>query len=211
VVLVCLLQHRDYEVLRQKCARPRRPTPPPPVDGDDDLHGGFVTPPRTPIAGTAPTAAALILNNEAASGVEAKYRSPKDVDSLDQTVPEVIRESSSDSEPAVSPAKQGKMSFGEEEAEKQKEKLSAPDHRQHYDDEDAPPDVFSSESMDEFHPTLDTIPTAFDHGQQQISDGNVGDAPIPMDVSTTEKTHASAETHQKSADGEEKQAKPVEH
>lgn len=195
VVLVCLLQHRGWDVLRQKCARPRRPTPPPSIDGDDDLHGGFVTPPRTPIAAMASAPAALILNNEerdvSGSGDEQRCRSGGVTASSldgDQMVPEVVRESSSDSEPAVTPAKQGKMSFAEEDL--------AQKERQHFDDEDAPPDVFSSESsaVDEFHPAHETFAVAQNEASRMADQSHEirnidSDLPSsPMDTSTAATT-----------------------
>lgn len=242
VVLVCLLQHQSWETFRQKCARPRRPTPPPSVDGDDDLHGGFVTPPRTPIATAAPTSAALILNvnederEKTPSGGADASSSPPSVDMTgaivdstnvsDQTVPEVVRESSSDSEPAVSPAKQGKMTFEETElsraANQQKSEhlvSSKQEHPHHHqvDDEDAPPDVFSSESggMDEYHPHdpahggSDKASHLVDEAQAEM-DSSGGAAPSPMD--TTAPATTAPDVHQKPGGEEKRQQSPaVEH
>lgn len=243
VVLVCLLQHQNYEIFRQKCARPRRPTPPPSVDGDDDLHGGFVTPPRTPIANMAPTSAALILNvndedrEKATSGGAAASRSPPSVDMAggaimdstnagDQTVPEVVRESSSDSEPTVSPAKQGKMSFTEEEltraaVEHPKEHpipwmTEEEDRRQLVGDEDAPPVFFSSESsmMDEFqhphdvaHPSGAENSRRMEEGKSEIDVG--GALPSPMDTTTA--AAPATDAPQKPDDEKRQQSATVEH
>lgn len=132
VVLACLLQNKSWDELKRKCMRPRPPTP---TLAEEGNQSGFVTPPPTPHGPNRPkTPPTAEHRREEMADAELVYPSPSSTENndkkkkksldqhqdieiglgesppiADQTVPEVVRESSSDSEPSQSPAKQGKL------------------------------------------------------------------------------------------------------